>query len=78
MSHDRECMYCGSSPCRCDRKGGRPSRGLNEVLFVRAPIDLIERLDERLARAREKAPGRRISRADIVREILYQEVGDEL
>ena len=52
----------------------RPSQGFTEVLFVRVPIELIQRLDQELERRRREEPGRVISRADIVREILYREL----
>lgn len=54
----------------------RPSQGFTEVLFVRVPIDLIERLDRELECRRLEEPGRVISRADVVREILYQELDE--
>lgn len=53
------------------RSRGRPSEGLSSVLFLRCSSDLIERLDSAVERARKKNPGRVVSRADIVREVLY-------
>jgi hypothetical protein len=44
---------------------------MNKVLFVRAPDDLLDALDEVVEREREARPGRTVSRADVARELLY-------
>lgn len=51
---------------------GRPSRGLTEVLYIRVSKELIDRLDARVREERKLRPGQVISRADIVRELLYE------
>lgn len=53
----------------------RKSQGFTEVLYVRAPVDLIVLLDREVTRRREADPGRNLSRSDVVREILYRELG---
>lgn len=67
-----KCRHCDESPCQCSTELGRPSRGLTEVLYTRVSKDLIERLDARVREERKLRPGQVISRADIVRELLYE------
>ena len=54
------------------RRRGRPTLGLTKVLFIRCNRALIEALDRLLAKTRTANPGRVISRADLVRELLYK------
>ena len=52
---------------------GRPPKGpelFDQVLYVRVPKSLKERLRERADSERERRPGQVISDADVVREIL--------
>ncbi len=51
---------------------GRPSSGLSEVLYIRAPKGLVEGLDKLVAKERKLRPGVVVSRSDLVREILYE------
>lgn len=48
--------------------------GLRRVLFVRAPADLVSLLNEELRRRRKAAPGHVISQADLVRELLHEQL----
>lgn len=63
---------------RRKKPGRRPmvQGGLTEVLFVRSSKKLIRALDRRLESESARNPGRTLSRADIVREILYQALED--
>jgi hypothetical protein len=54
---------------RLGREGGEASL---KALFVRAAPDLLEALDEYVRRQRYLHPGMSISRADVVRELLYE------
>lgn len=45
---------------------------LTEVLFVRISSDLRVRLNQRVEQERANYPGRTVSEADVVREILYE------
>jgi hypothetical protein len=45
--------------------------GLEHVLFVRADADLVARLDAYAEEQKKAHPGRAVSRADAVRELLY-------
>lgn len=42
-----------------------------EQYSFRLPGSLVERIEERLEKAKEEQPGRRVKRADIVRELLH-------
>jgi len=53
---------------------GRPNQGFTEVLFIRVPIELVDRLDHETERQRKEQPHRTVSRSDVVREILYREL----
>ena len=44
------------------------------VLYVRIPLDLMELLDARVDEESLASPGRRVTRADVVRELLYGEL----
>ena len=41
------------------------------ILFVRAQPDLVQKLTLKLQEQRQKEPGRRISRSDLIRNLLY-------
>jgi len=45
--------------------------GLDHVLFVRADSDLIARIDAYATEQKKAHPGRTVSRADAVRELLH-------
>jgi hypothetical protein len=47
-------------------------KGLDKVLFVRADQELLNRLDGLRRRRSERAPGVVISRADVVRSLLWE------
>ena len=58
-------------------KGGAPRKspdGLDQVLYVRADQALIDALEERLTKRRKANRGQTLSRADLVREILWSEL----
>jgi len=60
--------------------GGRPRKLLsNELLkpalYVRMTPDMVEALDEYVARVRASRPGVTFSRSDVVREILLKAIG---
>lgn len=60
-----------------ERKLGAPQKvpgGLREVLFVRTNRELLSGLDKLVECERQAHPGRTITRADIVRDILYQAI----
>ena len=46
--------------------------GMNKVLFVRAPEDLLAALDSRVESERDAHPGHNVSRADVARQLLYE------
>lgn len=48
--------------------------GLRQVLFVRINAELFSGLNKLVDRERQAHPGRTVTRADIVRDILYQAV----
>ena len=48
--------------------------GLRQVLFVRINLELLYGLDGLVERERQAHPGRIVTRADIVRDILYQAI----
>jgi hypothetical protein len=48
--------------------------GLGEVLYIRISAELRDALDARVKVWREANPGHGMSRSDLVREILYQEL----
>ena len=54
---------------------GRPSRGLDKVLFVRCTQELLDRLDERRDDLEVASPGLVLSRADVARKLLLEELG---
>jgi hypothetical protein len=58
-----------------ERKRGRPSQGLNTILYIRASQDLIKKLDRLVRKERKANPGMTISRGDIVRQGLYFYLG---
>lgn len=45
-------------------------QSMDGVVFVRAPKELVKKLDARLVEERKRRPGHSISRADLVRELL--------
>ena len=55
---------------------GRPpvTPKLTEALFVRTNLELIQGLDKLVERERQAHPGRIVTRANIIRDILYQAV----
>ncbi len=53
----------------------KPSADLNEVLFIRADVALLSALDREVARRRKLAPGETISRASVVRSMLWMMLG---
>ena len=50
---------------------------LDRVLFIRVDKKLVAGLDKRLEATRNGKPGASISRADLIREMLYTELGAE-
>lgn len=50
----------------------KKAMALTEVLFVRINSDLRVRLNQRVEKERANYPGRTVSEADVVREILYE------
>ncbi len=48
---------------------------LRGVLFVRSEPDLLSALDARAVAERTAHPGRRVSRAELARELLYAALG---
>lgn len=48
-----------------------PRGELTEALFLRIRTDLMERIDAKVEALKLKHPGRKVSRADVVRTILY-------
>lgn len=52
------------------KKIGRPSRGLEAVLFIRVDQPLLDRLDALLEMRRVQNASRTYSRSDVVRELL--------
>lgn len=44
----------------------------SEVLFIRVPQDLLDRLDILRHQEAKSRPGIKLSRADVVREILWK------
>jgi len=52
------------------KKIGRPSRGLEAVLFIRVDQPLLDRLDALLERCRVQNATRSYTRSDLVRELL--------
>ena len=53
---------------------GRPSANNDVVIFTRAPPALLVALRRRVKIEREQHPGRVVSQADVVREILWREL----
>lgn len=51
---------------------GRAAAGGEHQLAVRISAELLEALDEEVARLRAERPGAKVQRSDAVREILYQ------
>ena len=51
-----------------------PTLRLTERLLVRVNMELIQGLDKLVERERQAHPGRIITRANIIRDILYQAV----
>jgi hypothetical protein len=49
----------------------KKNQGMNMVIYVRVPSDLIKLLDKRVSSERRATKGRSVSRADVVRQILY-------
>ena len=59
------------------KKIGAPTKadgGMQKVLFIRAPHDLVEALDRMVEREKKARPGRGLSRSDLARDLLYQAV----
>lgn len=57
------------------KKSGAPRKhpqGLTEVLFVRAAPDLLRAVDKRLKEEKARRPGVSLSRADVVRSLLWE------
>lgn len=50
------------------------STTMNEVLFVRVSRKMLDEIDALLKDERLEHPGRRISRSDLIREILIREL----
>lgn len=69
--------YVLSTMSKQKRQKGRPSSGLDKVLYIRVREDLVEALDQRLNQEKARHPGRTITRADIARELLYRAMKSE-
>jgi len=54
------------------RKPRGPKPTFPVVLYLRVRPELIDALDKRLADEREDEPGRLVSRADVVRRLLWE------
>jgi hypothetical protein len=52
-----------------------PDSDSTDVLYLRVPLDLAERLDREVERERVRHPGRSLTRLDLAREILLEGVG---
>lgn len=50
---------------------GKPAKPREWILFIRVPEDIAAVLDRRAEHERKNHPGRRMSRTDVAREILW-------
>jgi hypothetical protein len=53
-------------------RGKKPAVALGKVLFVRVDEKLLAGIDEAVARERDRVRGRTVSRADVVRTLLWR------
>ncbi len=59
------------------KRGGAPNQGFSGVLYIRADDDLMKAVEQRWRSEREARPGLALSRADVVRELLWARLTDE-
>ena len=57
---------------------GRPSHGLDRVLYIRVRPDLVKKLDAVVRREKKSHLGIAVSRSDVAREILYDGIATRL
>lgn len=58
-------------PDKTKRAREKASGGLGDVLFIRVPKELIDRIDRLVEKRRAEEPWRAVSRSDVARELLY-------
>jgi hypothetical protein len=48
------------------------------IIFARVPRALVAALDRRVKQQQRQQPGARVTRSDVIRQLLYQALGDEV
>ncbi len=53
-------------------------RPAKQLTFVRLPSEVVEALDRRVVRQQAAQPWATVTRSDVIRQLLYQALGDEV
>lgn len=55
----------------------KKKQAMEGTVFIRVSTELLKILDQRVEKERKARPGARLSRSDVVREILYRVLAEE-